>query len=270
MQSLLSGGLLARKSKKREASTLELAADAAPASLLSTKLSKSDALAFAEKFKYLICTSFLLTPSLSISFYDEQPPSGGPLDSSPTRRTSEPTTGETAGVAQLLAAYKEVAASTQESHHYQRKYAGSSNTMPPLSDRGEDLRNGLLLAAMVLGFWTRNLAIWFRTTLLLVAGVWVVVTAFGLHARERDEEALHFDLTHVVSSSAVASESPLSAAFASRLTKAVDAAAGKSVASQANATAQQLVTALRHWDLEIKRALTAVKEAEVVSRGYKL
>ncbi len=32
---------------------------------------------FAEKFKYAICSSFLLTPSLSISFYESSPPSRG-------------------------------------------------------------------------------------------------------------------------------------------------------------------------------------------------
>ena len=89
-----------------------------------------------------------------------------------------------------------------------------------------------------------------------------------MYRRTADENSLRYQITHKLSPFSKGS------LFTTQVANLLASAAGRNVeqtiAQDSNSLAKQLVEVIRKWDVEVKKALTAIKEAEVVGRGFKL
>ncbi|GAK67224.1 uncharacterized protein PAN0_017c5450 [Moesziomyces antarcticus] len=226
---------------------------------------------FAEKFKYAICSSFLLTPSLSISFYD----SASPLQT----RTSTPDAGaQDAVLHERVRGGRASASPIRKACFVEPDNASASLAWPPatstttpetrlprLDAQGRAARNAACISALMLlppisGSWT----LWLSTVLTITCLTWSFVLFLGHSIMD---DTLHFTLSHSASPLAVASTSSLRSLNTSTAFRA-----SEKVALQRSVLAdvKRLIRAAQHFDLSINKAISAIQEVEIVSRGYKL
>ncbi|KAI3478513.1 hypothetical protein L1887_59568 [Cichorium endivia] len=226
---------------------------------------------FAEKFKYAICSSFLLTPSLSISFYD----SASPLQT----RTSTPDAGaQHAVLHERVRGGRASASPIRKACFVEPDNASTSFAWPPatstaapetrlprLDAQGRAARNAACISSLMLlppisSSWTT----WLSTVLTIACLTWSFVLFLGHTVMD---DTLHFIISHSASPLAAASASSLRSLDTSTAFRASEKAA---LQRSVLADVKRLIRAAQHFDLSINKAISAIQEVEIVSRGYKL
>lgn len=179
----------------------------------------------AERFKYAICTSFLLAPSISISFYDDAPPlvndpdadaeaeaeietyakrkigsnssANQQIHSSPSSQ-DERTQAITSCVCRSLNATLPPSPSTfiliSDKSRNPNSISSASN-LPTLTPLGSQLRTSSMIACIAYRFLTSSWEAWFQAVLLLSCLVWSVYLTPSLGLTVASEDQLRFSLS---------------------------------------------------------------------------
>lgn len=211
---------------------------------------------FAEKFKYIICTSFLLTGSLSLSFYEsnEADRALAPqmLDNTAvherereylTKWSARPTRRTSLDLVHCSISSADVCGPDS-----------GERTLPRLSRFGRQLRDASFLALVLAYLFSPSSQIWFKTSLLLSALSWPVILSLSqledpasqlsFQIERRDSVEWHASLVQVIRRQE----------RQARLLSAV----------------RSLVTSCQAADQDFNRVIAAVQEVELVARGFKI
>lgn len=226
---------------------------------------------FAERFKYIVCTSFLLTSSLSISFYDSAPPApeASPElgSSSPQSKRSKPESSfdpiirppEDQPVTVRSSAAVYGSNSSVGSHGLAS--ASRPSTMPNLSPMGQSLRNSAAFAVAGACFFSTTWEAWFRVGLVMASAVWGLILALGLESRE---DQIYFDLSH-----RPLPDAPRRLRYMPD-NRPVSASEKRRIQNAALRDVRRLVKAAQAFDVSANKAISAIQEVELVARGFKL
>lgn len=226
---------------------------------------------FIERFKHIICSSFLLTPSLSISFYESSPPADAPpanthRDNSsqqPSFRVSGTRAASTSFVKECFVVPAD--APTVAACYYSQTTVSANRRLPRLDAQGRKARNAALLSALFLiPPISKTWQLWFSTMLFVACLTWAFVLLLG---HSSPDERVRFTLSH--QTSADPSRSPTSLCnlrTSDELTSSEKAAIQRSVLAEVSS----LIQAAQRFDVSINKAISAIQEVEIVSRGYKL
>ena len=218
---------------------------------------------FAERFKFVICTSFLLTSSLSISFYDSEPTTQRPApdpdvtdddDDEPSVLPPDPIPTNAAGP---VTAYDSIPTSPSRSSFRPR----NTSPLPRLNKQGRRARNAAVLATALLALLSPSWNQWFKSTLAIACVTWASILLLGLGQLE---DSIAFDLSRRPRPDAerfLLDSTPRHglSSHEKKITKA-----------QAITQARKLVKAAQNYDVAVNKAIGAVQEVELVSRGFKL
>lgn len=226
---------------------------------------------FVERFKYVICSSFLLTPSLSISFYESSPPF----------QSQQPDQRRESHVTPASARVKGARVSTVPicKHGYAEPTNAPFVRSPSairaphavhkrptrLDPQGRLACNVAVLSALLLlppispSWW-----LWFSTWLLIASFSSAFVILLN-HSSVVDKIEFTISRQSIINpntSSASLRNLSISQAFDHSEKEALQRAVLKDVSG--------LVKAAQCFDISINKAISAVQEVEVVSRGYRL
>jgi len=215
------------------------------ASAEATKINNT----FAERFKYIICTSFLLTSSLAISSYDQNTPQPTEIESATTQK-------------------EDSLASPSSSQDY-HILTSTSSTNPKstlyLTKNGKVLFNATFWAVIVLVPISKSRQAWIRSTVFLVSLVWGLIASLCIDRSEdlsfelsHRKTGLYSLLNHDRNAEAEAKSEYISPNQANKLKE--------SICEQASG----LVQACKDFDTESNKTIAAIQEVELVSRGFKL
>jgi hypothetical protein len=204
--------------------------------------------AFAEKFKFIICTSYLLTSTLSISSYDQKMVS--PISSSAKEQTTPMPLGKPKSIAyhHLVTAKPANPKRSRSSLHF---------TAP-----GEIFFDATIAAIVALRPFSSSRQAWIRGVVCLVSLAWGAISIIGID----DAGEMSFEITHKPLGSYKLSDYDASRPMIS------DSSVCKSNEIKADMCEQMtgLVNACKSFDIECNKAIAAVQEVEVISRGFKL
>ncbi|KAJ9476006.1 Vezatin domain-containing protein [Pseudozyma hubeiensis] len=223
---------------------------------------------FIEKFKYAICSSFLLTPTLSISFYESSPPfqtqlnDGAPLTKSD--RISDRVQGRRCRTSPISKQCYIGPADAPPTYGPDRTDADFER-LPRLDSAGRLARNVATLSIFfLLPPISASWRLWFSSLCLIACLASAFVILLG-HSSMDDK--IVFTLSHP--SHVDPARSPFSLRNLSttqvfgRLERpALQGAVLKDIVS--------LIKSAQRFDISINKAISAIQEVEIVSRGYKL
>lgn len=225
----------------------------------------------SERFKYAICSSFLLTPSLSISLYEStqtfplQPTSAN--EGINNLRSRVRANGHRASPKSIhRQCYVEpLDASAGISRHFSSPTSTADVRLPRLDAYGRKARNAALLSALFLiPPITKTWQLCFSTVLLIACLTWGFIHALGLSSMD---DRIHFTLSHQPSAASKAATISLrSLSTSNELSEAEKGALSHSILRDTSS----LIRAAQHFDITINKAISAIQEVEIVSRGYKL
>lgn len=213
---------------------------------------------FGEHVKYLICTSFLLTPSLSISLYDSEA-------SSEHVNLKETAAKDHAAELNLLAsAMPDPQTRVEERVACYPDLPGripspttstASTAIPPLVGLTRNIRDASLCAIASLFFTTNSWDTWFRLGLLITSLAWSAIVA--QHVVSGPPSLVCF--TTVISPQAAFNADEIVAIIRRRKSQSnvVDCTSG-------------LIASAREADKAFNKVLSAIQEVELVSRGFKI
>lgn len=232
-------------------------------------ISDNDDKSFAERFKYAICSSFLLTPTLSISFYETSTPF----------QTQQPTPdADATNSRNLVRGQRPTPHSIQKSCYVEPIDAPASTLpngpgtaavqherLPRLDAQGRLARNAALLAALFLiPPISKSWKAWFSTLLLIASLTWGFILFLGYSSLD---DKIQFMLSRQASPAIFASPASLrNLSTSSDLREIERAAMRRTVLTGVSS----LIRAAQRFDLSINKAISAIQEVEIVSRGYKL
>ncbi|PWN21333.1 hypothetical protein BCV69DRAFT_311853 [Microstroma glucosiphilum] len=210
---------------------------------------------YAEKFKYVICTSFLLTSSLSISLYDSS-------RAAPTRPTAadEVDREDAQYVMECLpkserTQHKRVTVNTFSGRIIQDFSSASGLVTDPDTGFGRQIRNATIIASALLWLFSPSAGAWGRTVLLMTALSWSTAVVLA-HYATSSGETVTFEVTN--HGGGVPSFALRSAIERRRTCAKLLAAADRTVKSSQEA------------DVQFNKTLTAIQEVELVARGFKI
>lgn len=212
--------------------------DNVTSALLPTGLSLSRSRrSFAERLKYTVVTSFLLTATLSISMY-----------------------GSETAVHEDEAAFEEERKLLGESMPVSKPAIETTraNLPSPRHTLASVVRNAIVWTVALLWYFSPSTQQWFRTSLLVVCCAWslsLLVTSLGKADKRRSP--LQFEL--VQPSSNCVPSAPLSSYLAEKRAHA-----------SLNEGVSNLVKTACDTDVELNRSLAALQEIELVARGFKI
>ncbi|SJX65814.1 uncharacterized protein SRS1_16369 [Sporisorium reilianum f. sp. reilianum] len=223
---------------------------------------------FVERFKYVICSSFLLTPSLSISFYGSSPPVQAQHTSNDKGAGAKRASGHVQGRrASPTSIFQQgyVEPGDAPARHEASAIADMYDRLPRLDAQARMARNAALLSAVLLippisASWR----LWFSTLLLIACLISGFVVLLG-HSSLDDK--IEFILSRQPDMHATASPTSLR-----NLSTTKDMSRPEKEALQAAALrdVSSLIKAAQSFDVSINKAISAIQEVEIVSRGYKL
>ncbi|PWN50094.1 hypothetical protein IE53DRAFT_380024 [Violaceomyces palustris] len=210
---------------------------------------------FSERFKFIVCTSFLLTPSLSISFYDSEPPAPEPAEDPPSSTAlqipgPDPVPIRVHSNVTFGHASKPVA-----------QHGPTRSPLPSLNPDGATIRNGALLSVALLAILSRTWDLWFRCSLAIAALAWSMILLLNL---SETDETVSFELSHRPRLDALPY---LRFGIANHESERREK---KRMQREAIREAKTLVKAAQSLDVAVNKAINAVQEVELVSRGYKI
>ena len=204
---------------------------------------------FAERFKYILCTSCLLTSSLAISSYDTavaQPRPAVPAADSDAAQD------------------REVVPSSTVNLHTASLHNQARPTLQ-LTESGKMLFRATFWALVILTPISPSRQAWVRSIVLLICMAWGAIATMGM-----DQGG---DVTFQTSHQPAGSYS-----LRSRDKKAAEEAQSEYLSTaQAQRTKEErclqvtaLVSACKSFDVECNKTIAAVQEVELVARGFKL
>ncbi|CDS81981.1 uncharacterized protein SPSC_00163 [Sporisorium scitamineum] len=230
--------------------------------------SSSSSSSFAERFKYVICSSFLLTPSLSISFYGSSPPVQTQNTSNDRGTTDKRTLNHVQGRrASPTSIHKQcyVEASDAAARDANSAVADTHGGLPRLDAQGRRARNAALLSAVFLippisaSWW-----LWFSTLLLIACLTWSFVVLLN-HSSSDDK--IEFTLSRQSEMHATVSAASLrNLSTTNDLIGLEKEALQKAILRDVSS----LIKVAQSFDVSINKSISAIQEVEIVSRGYKL
>ncbi|TKY88028.1 hypothetical protein EX895_003124 [Sporisorium graminicola] len=223
---------------------------------------------FVERFKYVICSSFLLTPTLSISFYGSSPPVQMPHTSNDgatgDKRTSSLVRGRRASPTSIRkqCCVEPVNAPARDGDS---TIADTHGRLPRLDARERTARNAALLSAVFLippisASWR----LWFSTLLVVVCLTWGFVALLNHSSLD---ETIEFTLSRQPDIHATASPVSLRN-FA--MTDDWSHSEREALQTAILRDVSNLIKAAQDFDVSVNKAISAIQEVEIVSRGYKL
>lgn len=216
---------------------------------------------FAERFKYLVCTSFLLTSSLSISSY-------GAEDVRPTAEEPGTKKGQTElpkSVAWPREASCAIASDLVEPSS-SSLVASKKSPLPHLTKRGTTVVNATLLALAFFALRARSFDAWCRAAVSMLSLTWATIIAFDMHA---DVTVIGFDVSHKSEG-----RSHLRWYDEQCRDHSEDRHLPRAVRDRIKGRSCRHVSTFIHqaqsFDVECNKAIAAIQEVELVARGYKL
>lgn len=213
---------------------------------------------FAEKCKYNIVSSFLLTPTLSISLYGNDGSSASPL-----KRASASSHGDFTAVTTGLPRGSTIQPSLVHSFVGSGIVAAEKTVTPetvgglpvlPYVER--ILRDATIWGILALRFFSPTSVAWFRTSVCLVGICWSVILLSTMSGKSRPH-CLHFELTHPRHN---AIPSPAFLTYLSHVSRTV----------RSQDAVKQMIATAQKSDLILNKCLIAIQEVELVSRGFKI
>ncbi|KAF6767231.1 Myosin-binding domain protein [Kalmanozyma brasiliensis GHG001] len=223
---------------------------------------------FIEKFKYAICSSFLLTPSLSISFYESGPPFQNPdTKQKGAVRDKQPSNGTRRSRSERQASRKQCFVKPSEASPaiIEALDAWTQKRLPRLDAQGRLARNAALVSALfLLPPISRSWRLWLATFVIVASFVWAFVLLFDHSSLD---DTLEFVVSRQAGHSAAASTKSLR-----KLSTTLEYSSAEKKALQRAVLpdVSRLIKAAQSFDVSINKAISAIQEVEIVSRGYKL
>jgi hypothetical protein len=203
---------------------------------------------FAEHFKYIICTSGLLTSKLAISSYNHE--------------VVLPTDSESEGQEKPEQASP---MSTQDNRIATSASSVPSQTSIRLSGSSKTLFDATCWSAVLLALLSRNAQAWSRGTVILISVTWAIIATIGL-----DESMdLAFEVSHKNIGRYSLQEYDRKAEADSKSAFLSDLESSRLKAKMCTQVFE-LVSVAKSFDLECNRTIAAIQEVELVSRGFKL
>lgn len=120
-------------------------------------------------------------------------------------------------------------------------------SLPPLTEHGRTLRDATAIALVVLAFVSPSKQLWGRTVMAMVCTTWAALLFHGTDP----PPAMTYTLSY-------------------RPAPGCDVLRRGLTGDEGIHEVKGLVTAARSFDSEVQKALSAVREVELVARGYKL
>ena len=223
---------------------------------------------FIEKFKYIICSSFLLTPTLSISFYESHPPG----------QTQSPTNGQSInGLPACDHVQGRRASPTSISRRcyvepcdapaadVHNSVAAPQERLPRLDTQGRLARNASLLSALfLLPPVSASWRLYLSSLLPVACLTWSFILLLD-HSSYDDK--IEYTLSRQPKVGASASPTSLR-----NLSTTNDLNGSEKLALQAAILrdVSALIKTAQSFDVAVNKAIRAIQEVETVSRGYKL
>lgn len=213
---------------------------------------------FAEVCKFTMVTSYLLTPKLSISLYEENPDVQSGIDS--TGPSTESRAAESESLSLRMPSWEtdlHVVHGTVRHWFSNAPWQEPSLTQSSHSTAFESVSiKAGLLAAAALWFISASSAAWFRTLLLLISLVWSS-SLVGRSISVKGSKRMQYQILHPRKNPC---PSP----------GLLEYLATCAHHTRFQSSASNLVQSARSTDLEFNRCLTAIQEIELVSRGFKI
>ncbi|GAC97854.1 hypothetical protein PHSY_005442 [Pseudozyma hubeiensis SY62] len=223
---------------------------------------------FIEKFKYAICSSFLLTPTLSISFYESSPPFQTQLNDRAPPAKSDRVSDRVHGRRRLTRPISKRCyiepADAPATDGPDNKDA-TLERLPRLDSAGRLARNVATLSILfLLPPISASWRLWFSFLFLIACLASGFVILLG-HSSMDDEIVFtlshpsHIDPARLPSSLRNLSTTQV---FGRTERSFLQGAVLKDIAG--------LIKSAQWFDIAINKAISAIQEVEIVSRGYKL
>ncbi len=179
---------------------------------------------------------------------------------------SQPSMGSTQSAHQWDSFRLICESATKQLSHPIWQRAVKPGSIPELSAAGATLRNAWLIASALLLVLTKR-EIWFKQTVLLACLVYAHIFTLHLYAHTPDEGSLTFTILFEADSGAKGS---IFAQAPPHIEPSAIRSESEISEQKTVRSTEILLEVLRKWDLSVRDALTAIKEAEVVGRGFKL
>lgn len=210
---------------------------------------------YAEKFKYAICTSFLLTSSLSISLYDSsrvaptRPTAADEADRDDARYVTQclPTPSETQ--------HKRVTVDTSSGRISQGRSSAPDSITPTDEGLARQVRDATIAACALLWLLSPSVSVWVRTVILTTALSWSAAVMLVQYAPPSGGTVTF----HVTSHGGGAPSFALRSAIERRHT-----------CTKLLAATAHTVQSSQEADVQFNKTLTAIQEVELVARGFKI
>lgn len=222
-------------------------------------------LPFAERFKYMICTSSLLASTLSISSYDAT----AALTSTPGPH-STPLVLRESFVSEPVSTRCERRMAGHITEDTRNEILAGNASIQHVSGVrftriGQAVFRSSLLAVALLALPSSSMRAWTSSALLLASVVWGTVAVAGV----RIVDTIQYEVTHTPTGDyrlksfddALINEDTGVFLNHQKQARLVDASC---------ASAMHLIKSAKRFDVECNKAISAVQEVELVSRGYKL
>lgn len=216
---------------------------------------------FAEKFKFALCTSNLLTTSLAISSYDAPVPE--------TRKDEKEAEGDGVPSPTSTIDFHQIKSVVSEGDldpiAVAPSASSSSSSQIQLSKEAQALLKGCALAVVFLIPFSSSKDVWMRSTLLLTSVMWGIVAVFGVRALN----SITYELSHSPTGSYRPSLYDFNASE-DRIGDGMSERRRKQIKEGMQNKVVKLIKACKSFDVECNKALAAIQETELISRGYKI
>lgn len=204
---------------------------------------------FAERFKYLVCTSSLLTKNLSISSYDQAVPQNLANEAA-----------KTSHVANELNPL-----STLSPHQVSVGSATKRHLILHLNEVGRLLSNATCIAIVLLGPLTRSQQGWFQSAVFLISLTLGTIATFGL---DKGME-MSFEVSHKPTGKYTLSQYDARVEMEQQ-SEYLSIVKANNIKNIMCIQVTELIKSCKGFDVECNNVIAAVQEVELVSRGFKL
>lgn len=212
---------------------------------------------FAEKFKFALCTSNLLTTSLAISSYDLPVPK--------TEKAEEEKKDKTILIPTSTFDFRQVQGAVSEGELEPIVLSSSSSPQIQISKGARTFLKSCALAVVLMIPISPSRDVWVRSTLLLTSIIWGMIAVFGV----RTLTVITYEISHSPKGSYRPSLYEVGASE-DRAGKGVNERSRKQIKEGMQNRLIKMIKACKSFDVECNKALAAIQETELISRGYKI
>ncbi|MCO5566054.1 hypothetical protein L7F22_019729 [Adiantum nelumboides] len=212
---------------------------------------------FAEKFKFALCTSNLLTTSLAISSYDSPVPE--------IKKDEKGGKGEELPNPTSTIDFRQIQGAISEGDLEPIAVASSSSSQIRISRGAQTLLKSCALAVVLSIPFSSSKDVWMRSTLLLTSIMWGMVAVFGVSSLT----SITYEISHTPSGSYRPSLYDINASE-DHLGEGINDQRRRQIKEGMQNRLVKLIKACKSFDVECNKALAAIQETELISRGYKI